>query len=163
MVEVKVESIRVSLMTEYRVVILKDVATERHLAIFIGPFEAEAIVIGLHNFEPPRPQTHDLLESAIGTLGGEIVKVSVVDMRKETYYATISVKVNGRMLEIDSRPSDAIALAVRTKAPIFVDEEVMAQSSVTPEPDISEQPPSDEEIAAFRDFVDTLDLDDLRL
>ena len=163
MVEVRVESIRVSLMTEFRVVILKDLASERHLVIFVGPFEAEAIVIGLHSFEPPRPQTHDLLESAIETLGGEIVKVSVVDMRKDIYYATITVRADGRLLEIDSRPSDAIALAVRTKTPIFVDEEVMVQSSVTPEPDISEQHPTDEEMAAFRDFVDTLDLDDLRL
>lgn len=163
MVEVRVESIRVSLMTEYRVVILKDVATERYLPIFIGPYEAEAIVIGLHNYETPRPLTHDLLESAIGTLGGEIIKVIVVDMRKDTFYASITVKVDGRLLEIDSRPSDAIALAVRAKAPIFVEESVMAQSSVTPEADISEQVPMDEEMAAFRDFVDTLDLDDLPL
>ena len=163
MVEVKVESIRVSLMTEFRVVILKDVATDRYLPIFIGPYEAEAIVMGLHDYETSRPLTHDLLESAIGTLGGEITKVIVVDMRNDTYYASITVKVDGQLLEIDSRPSDAIALAVRAKAPIFVEESVMAQSSVTPEADISEQTPTDEEMAAFRDFVDTLDLDDLPL
>lgn len=163
MVEVRVESIRVSLMNDYRAVILKDVATDRYLPIYIGPYEAEAIVIGLHNFETPRPLTHDLLESAIGTLGGEIIKVIVVDMRKDTYYASITVRVDGRLLEIDSRPSDAIALAVRAKAPIFVDESVMAESSVSPEADISEEAPTDEEMAAFRDFVDTLDLDDLPL
>ncbi len=160
MVEVKVESIQVSLMSEHRVILLKEVNADRILPIFIGPYEAEAIAIRLRDIELPRPLTHDLLNNVIAEMGGEISHITVNDLRNDTFYARISVNLNGRQLEIDSRPSDAIALAVRADVPIFVEEEVMAEG-IVPEEDISEA--DDEALSVFRDFVNTLDLDDMPL
>jgi bifunctional DNase/RNase len=160
MIEVKIDSIRASLMSEHRVVILKDVNTDRFLPIWIGRYEAEAIAIRLQSVEVPRPLTHDLLASAIAEMGGKISHVTVSDLRNDTFYAIITVNMNGRPVEIDSRPSDAIALAVRTNATIFVEEHVMAQAGIVPEADVTESL-DDEELSAFRDFINTLDLDDL--
>jgi len=162
MIEVKVDSIQVSLMSEHRVIILKDINVERYLPIWIGPYEAEAIALRLRNVEVARPLTHDLLNNVISKMGGEVSHIIVNDLRNDTFYARISVNVNGHKLEIDSRPSDAIALAVRANTPIFVEEDVMAQASITPEVDVSEDA-DDETLTAFRDFVDGLDLDDLPL
>ena len=160
MIEVKVDSIRASLMSEHRVVILKDLETERFLPIWIGRYEAEAIAIRLQNIDVPRPLTHDLLKNAIGELGGEISHILVNDLRNDTFYAKISVSMNGQTVEIDSRPSDAIALAVRSGATIYVEEDVMARAGIVPEDDVTEGADEDE-LSVFRDFIDTLDLDDL--
>ena len=160
MIEVKIDSIRASLMSEHRVVILKDINTDRFLPIWIGRYEAEAIAIRLQNVEVPRPLTHDLLNNAITEMGGEISHVTVNDLRNDTFYGKITVNVNGRSVEIDSRPSDAIALAVRANATIFVEDHVMAQAAIVPEADVTETV-DDEELSAFRDFINTLDLDDL--
>jgi hypothetical protein len=160
MIEVKVDSIRASLMSEHRVVILKDLETERFLPIWIGRYEAEAIAIRLQNIDVPRPLTHDLLKNAIGELGGEISHILVNDLQNDTFYAKISVSMNGQTVEIDSRPSDAIALAVRSGATIYVEEDVMARAGIVPEDDVTEGADEDE-LSAFRDFIDTLDLDDL--
>jgi bifunctional DNase/RNase len=160
MVEVKIESIRASLMSEHRVVILKDVSSERLLPIWIGRCEAEAIAIRLQNIEISRPLTHDLLNNAIGEMGGKVAHITVNDLRNNTFYAQILVDLNGRSVKIDSRPSDAIALAVRANATIFVADHVMAEASIIPESDITEEM-DDEELSAFRDFINTLDLDDL--
>ena len=159
MVEVTVDRILLNPIAEYRVVILKEIGVERYLPIYIGRPEADAIAIRLQGHEHKRPMTHDLLNNVISELGGEVSHIIVNDMRDDTFYARIHVNVNGQKLDIDSRPSDAIALAVRCDAPIFVEEEVM-QSSITPEPDISESADG-EELDAFRDFVENLDLDDL--
>jgi bifunctional DNase/RNase len=160
MVEVTIESIRASLMSEHRVVILKDVSSERLLPIWIGRCEAEAIAIRLQNIEISRPLTHDLLNNAIAEMGGKVAHITVNDLRNNTFYAQILVDLNGRSVKIDSRPSDAIALAVRANATIFVAEHVMAEASIIPEPDITEEM-DDEELSAFRDFINTLDLGDL--
>jgi bifunctional DNase/RNase len=162
MIEVKIESLRASLMSEHRVIILKDVNSERLLPIWIGRCEAEAIAIQLQNVEVVRPLTHDLLNNAIAKMGGEVSHITVNDLRNNTFYAQIAVNLNGRSLKIDSRPSDAIALAVRTNATIFVEEHVMAEASIVPEADVTEDM-DDEELSAFRDFINTLDLDDLPL
>lgn len=159
MVEVKIDSIRVSLVSPQRLVILKDIDQERFLPIWIGPFEAEAITIKLQDVDVKRPLTHDLLNKLIAELGGVISHVLVCDLREDTYFARIIVGVDGNTLEIDSRPSDAMALAVRAGVPIFVEEEVMEKASITPEEDQSED--ESEDLSAFRDFVDTLDLDDM--
>lgn len=161
MIEVKVESIQVSLMTEHRVILLREVDSERLLPIWIGPFEAEAIAIRLRDIEVARPLTHDLLGNVIAEMGGEVSHIAVTDLRNDTFYARIAVNVNGHLLEIDSRPSDAIALAVRVDAPIFVEEDVMARAGIVQEEDISEV--DDKELSAFRDFINNLDLDDLPL
>jgi len=160
MIEVKVDSIRASLMSEHRVIILKDINAERYLTIWIGPYEADAIAIRLRNIEVARPLTHDLLNNVIGEMGGEISHIIVSDLRNDTFYARIMVNVDGQQVEIDSRPSDAIALAVRAEVPIFVEEDVMAQAGITPEEDITEGTDEDG-LSAFRDFIDNLDLDDL--
>jgi hypothetical protein len=161
MIEVEIDSIRVSLMSEHRVIVLKALENELYLPIWIGPYEAEAIAIRLKSVDISRPLTHDLLNNVIGEMGGDISHILVNDLRDDTFYAVISVTMNGTTLEIDSRPSDAIALAVRAGVPIFVAETVMERASITPEEDITEGGEEDEELSAFRDFVEGLDLDDL--
>jgi hypothetical protein len=161
MIEVEIDSIRVSLMSEHRVIVLKALEEELYLPIWIGPYEAEAIAIRLKDVDISRPLTHDLLNNMIGEMGGNVSHILVNDLRDDTFYAVITVNVNGQQLEIDSRPSDAIALAVRAGVPIFVAESVMDKASITPQEDITEQTEEEEDLSAFRDFVEGLDLDDL--
>jgi bifunctional DNase/RNase len=170
MIEVIIDSIRVSLMSQHRVVVLKDANSERYLPIWIGPCEAEAITVKLQDMPTPRPLTHDLLRSVIRELGGKVVQILINDLRQEVYYARIVIDVAGEQIEIDSRPSDAIALAVRVNAPIYVAETVMDKAATEPDEDIEKEAASDSgttdrvdegRLSAFADFVDTLDLDDL--
>ena len=161
MIEVEIDSIRVSLMSEHRVVVLKAIDQELFLPIWIGPYEAEAIAIRLKEVDISRPLTHDLLNNVIGEMGGDISHILVNELQDDTFYALIGVKLDGRLLEIDSRPSDAIALAVRSGAKIFVSEDVMERASITPGADISEDAGEEEDLSAFREFVEGLDLDDL--
>ena len=167
MVEVSIDSVRVSLMSQDRIVVLKDAETGRYLPIWIGPFEADAITIQLQGVQVARPLTHDLLNNLIQTLGVKMSHIVVNDLRNNTFFAQILVEANGRELQIDARPSDAIALAVRAGVPIYVAEQVMEQASIVPEEDITEQaavdptPAAAEELDAFRDFVNSLDLEDL--
>lgn len=160
MVEVAIDSIRVSLISQHRVVVLKD-ESQRYLPIWIGPFEADAITIELQNIEVARPLTHDLLKVTIQDLGASVSHVVVNGLSDNTFYASIVLDSNGRSMEVDSRPSDAIALAVRAKVPIYVEESVMEKAGIVPSKDISTSSEEDEDLSAFRDFVDTLDLDDL--
>ncbi len=161
MIEVTIDSIRVSLMSQHRVVILKDSETDRYLPIWIGACEADAITIELQGVEVARPFTHDLLKAAIGQLGGNIKSVVINDLRNEVFYAQIILDVNGKRMEIDSRPSDALALAVRAKVSIYVADSVMEKASITPEEDISEAA-SDEKLRSspFKDLIEGLNLDD---
>jgi bifunctional DNase/RNase len=165
MIEVTIDSIRVSLMSQHRIVILKDVRSDRYLPIWIGPCEADAITVELQEVEVSRPLTHDLLKSVVTELGAEIVHIVISDLRNDVFYARIVADQNGRRLEIDSRPSDAIALAVRVHVPIYVEETVMERAANTPEQEVdgettgSDTP--DERLSIFKDFVDTLDMDDL--
>src|SRR5438105_1603465 len=131
MIECRIESIRVSLVTQHRVVILKEVDSERYLPIWIGPYEADAIALELQEVPVARPLTHDLMRSIIGELGASVTHVLINDLRDDTFFARIVLDANGRHAEIDSRPSDAIALAVRVKCSIFVDEAVMERAGVT--------------------------------
>ncbi len=160
MVEVVIDSIRVSLVSQHRLIILKDMNQERYLPIWIGPCEAEAITIELQEVEVARPLTHDLLKTCITELGGTVSHVLINDLRNDTFYATIFVDVDGRQVEIDSRPSDSIALAVRVRVPVYVEESVMDQASIYPEE--SQEPGEEsEDLSVFRDFVDTLDMDNM--
>jgi bifunctional DNase/RNase len=175
MIEVVVDSIRVSLVNYQRVVILKEKYADRYLPIWIGSNEADAIAIRLQNISVARPLTHDLLKSTLDQLGAEITQVLVSDLADDVFYARITIRVDGREVEIDARPSDAIALAVRTSAPIFVAETVLDRAGVLPEAEKEEEkgavssgegmsvPKEDEitKLAAFRDFINTLDLDNL--
>jgi bifunctional DNase/RNase len=158
MVEVKIESIRVSLMSQYRVVILKDLASNRYLPIWIGPYEADAITIHLQEVQVPRPLTHDLIVKLIEELDARVDHVYVSDLSNETFFARLILKVGDKELSIDSRPSDAVAVAVRADCPIFVADEVMERAGVVPE---EEGALPDEDLGAFKDFIGSLDLDDL--
>ena len=111
MVEMTIESIRVSMLNYQRVVILKEKAAERYLPIWIGPAEADAIAVKLQEVTVPRPLTHDLLSSVINSLGASVNSIIVCDLRNDTFFAKIILSVNGKNIEVDSRPSDAIALA----------------------------------------------------
>src|SRR5512136_2026498 len=130
MIEVTIDSIRVSLMSQHRVVILKDVGSDRYLAIWIGPYEADAITIQLQEVQVARPLTHDLLKTFIVELWATILHILFSDLRNDTFYASIFLDRTGRQVEIVSRPSDAIALAVRARVPIYVDESVMAKAAI---------------------------------
>ena len=108
MIEVKIDSIRVSLMSQHRVVVLKEVDTERYLPIWIGPFEADAITVQLQEIQVARPLTHDLLKSIIDEMGARVSHVMVSELKNDTFYARIVMDVNGDSMEIDARPSDAL-------------------------------------------------------
>ena len=166
MVEVVIDSIRVSLMSPQRIVILKEMDSERFLPIWIGPFEADAITLSLQELEVARPMTHDLLRNMLQVLGAQVLQVKITELREDVFYARIVISVNGREMEIDSRPSDALALAVRVHVPIFVTEVVMDEAASIPEAEVDADDATeegDERLEVFKDFVDTLDLDDLDL
>lgn len=166
-VEMVVESIRMNLLAPTRVVFLKEVNRGRLLPIIIGVPEADAIAIKLQNAEVPRPLTHDLLSSMIKTLGGRVTQIVVNDLVDETFYARIIMDVDGRHVEVDSRPSDAIALAVRVNVPIFVEEKVLEKGGIEPDNAIpeaentGEEKIKEEQLSAFRDIINQLNLDDL--
>jgi uncharacterized protein len=173
MIEVVIDSIRVSLMSQHRVVVLKEQNSDRYLTIWIGPFEADAITVELQEVPPQRPLTHDLLKSMISELGGKVKHILINDMRDQVYYARVVIEHDGRLVEVDARPSDSLALAVRTKSPIYVAESVMESSGVRPDEDIDteEAAPKPNEprrsegderrLGAFADFINTLNIDDL--
>ena len=132
MIEMTIDSIRMSLMNYQRVVILKEKGGERSLPIWIGPAEADSIALKLQDVQVPRPMTHDLLRSAIEALGTAVNSIVVNDLQNDTFYARILLIVDGRDMEIDSRPSDAIALAVRVEVPIYADESVLEKAGILP-------------------------------
>jgi hypothetical protein len=167
MVRVNIDSVRVSLMSQHRVVVLKDVDATRYLPIWIGPFEADAITIELQDVEVARPLTHDLLKATIEQLGAEVERVAITELRNDTFYAEIYLSVSGKQMRIDARPSDAIALAVRAEVPVYVDEDVMAQAAIVPEPDLETGRTGADDVGAapapdaFKDFLEELDLSGL--
>ncbi|HTK12039.1 MAG TPA: bifunctional nuclease family protein [Ktedonobacteraceae bacterium] len=169
MVEMTVESVRINLTTQQRVVILKATKQERYLFIWIAHAEAYAIAVELQGTTSPRPLTHDLLKNVIGELGATIVSIVISDLIDEIFYARLVLDVSGRHVEIDSRPSDAIALAVRSKTPIYVEESVLERAGVTLEQNEEPQKSSahaetsgeaeaDDNLDAYRDFINSLDV-----
>ena len=172
MIELVIDSIRVNLRNYQRVVILKEKERDRYLPIWIGMTEADAIAFRLQEVTVARPQTHDLLSNVIGELGGVVEQVVVNDLSNDIFFARIRLRQDGREVEIDSRPSDAIALAVRAQVPIYADEQVLEKAGVVLNAegevelgDESMAPPVSpeelERLSAFRDFISGLDLDDL--
>lgn len=174
MIETIVDSIRVNLVTQSRVVFLKEVSGNRHLPIWIGEFEAMAIANELQGRASPRPLPYDVIKSLVGDLNGRVDRVVVSDLSQDVFYARIFVDVAGRMIEVDSRPSDAIALAVRVHCPILVEDSVMAKAGVsgddTDDDDDSSEAIGDraettpalegDQLSVFRDFINTLDFED---
>lgn len=175
MVEVVIDSIRVSLMSQQRIVILKQKDAERYLTIWIGVYEAESITIALQGVEVARPLTHDLLKNVFQQLNARLLRVEVVDLRDDTYFGSIVAEVDGQQVQVDARPSDALAIAVRAGVPILVARSVMNTAGITPEEDLQETaeeaagppeeaaptPESDERLSVFSDFLSGLDLSDL--
>jgi len=171
MVEVVIDSIRVSLMSQQRIVILRELNAERYLPIWIGVYEAEAITIALQEVEVARPLTHDLLKNVFNALNARVLRVEVSSLRDDTFFGNIVVEVDGHTLDVDSRPSDALNLAVRTHVPILVSRDVMDTAGITPEQDIQEQEAaqgseetavedSEGRLSIFEEFLDQLDLDE---
>ena len=138
------------------IVLLRTSDGRRVLPIWIGSGEANAILTKLKGSDPPRPMTHDLLQSLVDLVGASVLRVAVTELRDNTYYAMITLRINGEEVEIDSRPSDAIALAVRADAPIFAAEDVIEESAVE-----AERPPTEQQVVEdFRRFLDELSPDD---
>jgi bifunctional DNase/RNase len=173
MVEVVIDSIRVSLISQQRIVILREVDADRYLPIWIGIYEAEAIALALQDVEVARPLTWDLLKNIFSIMDARVLQVEVTSLHDDTYYGNIVVEVDGRKVDIDSRPSDAIALAVRAHVPIMVARPILDSVGVTPEEDMQETtsdvnqqtelPPSEineENLSVFEDFLENLNIDD---
>jgi bifunctional DNase/RNase len=148
-----VESVRVHMLSSQHVVILREAERERYLPIWIGSWEAQSIAMKLQGVTTERPLTHDLLATLLGELGANVLRIIVSDLSDETYRARIVVDHEGGSHDIDARPSDAIALAVRVSAPIFATEEVLDRAGVMPEVE------EDEKLDVFRDFVNSLEVD----
>ena len=125
MVEMKVQGIFFDSETNQSIVVLKEESSGRTLPIWVGLFEANAITMGIEHTWTPRPMTHDLIKNLIEGMKAKVRRITVNDLRSNTFYAVISLEVDGRKVDIDSRPSDAIALALRTRAPIFVEDTVI--------------------------------------
>lgn len=186
MIETTVESIRVSLVTQNRVVILREVEGNRHLPIWIGAYEAEAIALELQGIAPTRPLPYDIIRVMLTELGASLDQIIISDLNEAVFYARIIISIGDRTVEIDSRPSDAIAIAVRTNSRIMVEESVMDNAGVSLDGDeldpTSLDPGHDDDISLadltesasrsggsstandelgiFRDFINSLDLED---
>ena len=174
MIEVQIDSVRVHLMTPQRLVVLKEIGSERYLPIWVGPNEAEAITVALQEVEMSRPLTHDLLKNVFNAFNARVVRIEIVQLQNDIFYGNIVAEVDGKEIHIDSRPSDAIALSVRVHVPILVHQSVMDEASIMPETDISENvesleksPPAPlskegtERLTVFENFLGKLDLDKL--
>jgi len=176
MVEVVIDSIRVGLMSQNRVIILRETGTERYLAIWIDAYMAEQITFALQEIEVARPMSHDLMKQILHALNARVIRVEVVELKNEVYYGNVVIETdNGHQIDIDSRPSDALALAVRTNIPILVARKVMDEAGIVPEQDITDEQVGSEtrdtesgqsadigedRLSIFEDFLDNLDIED---
>jgi uncharacterized protein len=172
MIEVQIDSVRVHLMTPQRLVVLKQMGSERYLPIWVGPYEAEAITVALQEVEMIRPLTHDLLKNVFGAFNARIKRIEIIKLQNEIFYGSIVAEVDGRELEVDSRPSDAIALSVRAHVPILVHHSVMEEAGIVPEQDMPEDAETPEQaepaplseegterLSIFEDFLEKLEFD----
>ena len=173
--ELVIDSIRISQMNYQRVVVLKELETNLFLLIWIGPTEAEAIAVKMQGMTVPRPLTHDLLVDLVKSMGGSVEHILVSDLQNETFYARIVVRVGDQLHEIDSRPSDAMAVAVRAEAPIYVSDQVMEKAAISMDEETGQPVSSqggreparaevtEEELqglSAFTDLINELDMED---
>ena len=160
MVEVVIDSIRVSLMSQQRVVILREVNSDRYLPIMVGIYEAEHLTLALQDVEVSRPLTYDLFVNILDSLNAQVVHVEVISLRDETYFGNIVISINGTLHNIDSRPSDAMNLAVRLQVPIFVSERVLDEAGLIPEEDLAEtgldEEVDSERLSIFENYLDQI-------
>ncbi len=171
MVEVVIDSIRVSLMSHQRVIILREVDIERYLPIMVGVYEAEHLTLALQEVEISRPLTYELFSNVLDSLDAELVHVEIITLRNDTFYGNLVFNVGGTLLTVDSRPSDAINLAVRKDIPILVDRVVMEEAGLIPEEDLSApgqgidvddgEPFDEERLSIFEDYLGKLGPDQI--
>jgi uncharacterized protein len=154
MVELTLIGVRVELPANQPIVLLKEREGERYLPIWIGSAEAQAIALALQGVTPPRPMTHDLMRNILEELGVAVERIVITELREGTFYAIIQMTRNGTRFEISSRPSDAIALAVRTSVPIFANEDVLGEASIVIRDD------EEQEVERFREFLDQVTPED---
>jgi bifunctional DNase/RNase len=162
LIEMSVESVRVHMLSTQHVVILRELDRDRYLPIWIGPWEASAIAMKLQGQSPERPLTHDLLATVLDVLGATVREVIIADLADETFHAKVMLEAGGRPIEVDSRPSDALALAVRTGARIFAAEAVLDRAGVVPDHSTGEDaggPIDESKLSVFREFVNSLDIE----
>ena len=157
MQEMVIYGVSFDMVGKQPIVLLKTVESNKFLPIWIGHPEAAAILMKLQGATAPRPLTHDLLVNILNELEVEVVRVTVTELRENTFYASISLRANGRELEIDSRPSDALALAVRAGAPIYAADEVIAESAIEFEHEVED---TEEVVEKFKDFLDRVTPED---
>jgi bifunctional DNase/RNase len=176
MIEVMIDSVRVSLTSQQRIVLLRCLDDDRYLPIWIGPYEAESITIALQEIEVSRPQTRDLLLKMLTELGARVLRVEVVSVKEDVFYGNIVVEHDGQTYNIDARPSDSFALAVRAHVPIFIAAEVLDSAGIVPSPDLLQEPaetpvadetpaasePADSKkrLSVFEDFLQNIDFSD---
>ncbi len=177
--EVMIDSIRVSLTSQQRIVVLRSLDSDRYLPIWIGPYEAESITIALQEIELARPQTHDLFLQMLTKMGAHIQKVEITSLKEDVFYGNLVVEKEGQVINIDARPSDSIALAVRAHVPIFLADEILETAGITPDADLQLEPADTDEdgkestaadlpeseaskkrLSVFEDFLENLDMDD---
>jgi bifunctional DNase/RNase len=179
-VEAVVDSIRISLTNAQRVVMLKQMDAERYLPIWIGPYEAESITIALQEIEVARPQTHDLIKNILTVMDARLVRIEITSLKEDVYYGRMIIESEDKTFEIDARPSDAIAMAVRYHAPIQIVAGMMERVGITPERDLlldeilepptasgengsskTQSPESDSDrLSVFEEFLEGLEPDD---
>ena len=157
MQEVSIYGVSFDMVGKQPIVLLKTLDGNKFLPIWIGHPEAAAILVKLQGSPTPRPMTHDLVTSMLGELNAKVEKIAVTELRDNTFYASITVTVDGSELEIDSRPSDALALAVRVSAPIFAAEEVIEESAIEFEHEVED---TEEVVDKFKEFLDEVNPDD---
>ncbi len=155
LVEMKIKGLMIDPLTQMPIVILRDPQGDSVLPIWVGIFEANAIALQIEKIQTPRPMTHDLLKSLLGSMGASLQKIVITDLKDNTFYASIHLQHSGRDLTVDSRPSDAIAIALRTNSPIFVDSTVIEKAKSV---DLSKEAGDQERL---RKWLENLDPDEL--
>ena len=157
MQEMVIYGVSFDMVGKQPIVLLKTVDSNKFLPIWIGHPEAAAILMKLQGATTPRPMTHDLISELISELDAQCTRVSVTELKDNTFYASITLRVNGQEVEIDSRPSDALAVAVRTSAPIFAAEEVIQESAIEFEHEVED---TEEVVDKFKKFLDEVTPED---
>ena len=159
MKEMEIHGVSLDVVSSQPVVVLKEKGTRRFLPIWIGQFEATSIMMELQGIEPSRPLTHDLLKNMVDAFGARVARIVVNDLEDGTFFARIVMDLQGEDFDVDSRPSDAIALAVRTGAPIFAEDKVLDEAAILQE----EGEEDEQEVEKFKEFLESIDPEDFKL
>ena len=156
-IEFKIKGLMMDPLTNSPIVVLQDTNSDTLLPIWVGIFEANAIALQIEKVDTPRPMTHDLMKGLLNHLNAQVTKIVVTELKDNTFYASITLRVNGQEVDIDSRPSDALAVAVRTSAPIFAAEEVIQESAIEFEHEVED---TEEVVDKFKKFLDEVTPED---